>query len=196
LTASENWSKEDHKGLKKWFADYLTWLLESPMGKDEANEHNNHGTYYDVQIMAYALFTDQPSLAKKQVEVAKSRIQSQLQPDGSQPFELERTVSWGYTNMNLAGFFNIARLAENVNANLWNYETTDGKSLQKSLQWLIPYLKNEKEWAYKQIKSKDYQVSYWLLKMASTKYANSEYVTIANNICQKACLTDVDLLTF
>jgi hypothetical protein len=196
LQESKNWSKEDHKSLKKWFAAYLSWLTESPLGKDEADEHNNHGTYYDVQIMAYALFTDQPELAKKQIEVAKSRIQSQMKPDGSQPFELERTVSWGYTNMNLAGFFKIARLAEKVRANLWNYETTDGKGLQKSLQWLIPYLKNEKVWEFKQIKEKEYDDTLWLLKMASVKYANPAYVVLARNICQNDCVTDVERLTF
>jgi hypothetical protein len=196
LQESKNWSKEDHKSLKKWFAAYLSWLTESPLGKDEADEHNNHGTYYDVQIMAYALFTDQPELAKKQIEVAKSRIQSQMKPDGSQPFELERTVSWGYTNMNLAGFFKIARLAEKVEANLWNYETTDGKGLQKSLQWLIPYLKNEKVWEFKQIKEKEYDDTLWLLKMASVKYANPAYVVLARNICQNDCMTDVERLTF
>jgi len=196
LQESKNWSKEDHKSLKKWFAAYLSWLTESPLGKDEADEHNNHGTYYDVQIMAYALFTDQPELAKKQIEVAKSRIQSQMKPDGSQPFELERTVSWGYTNMNLAGFFKIARLAEKVRANLWNYETTDGKGLQKSLQWLIPYLKNEKVWEFKQIKEKEYDDTLWLLKMASVKYANPAYVVLARNICQNDCMTDVERLTF
>ena len=196
LQESKNWSKEDHQSLKKWFAAYLSWLTESPLGKDEADEHNNHGTYYDVQIMAYALFTDQPELAKKQIEVAKSRIQSQMKPDGSQPFELERTVSWGYTNMNLAGFFKIARLAENVKNNLWNYETTDGKGLQKSLQWLIPYLKNEKVWEYKQIKEKKYDDTLWLLKMASVKYANPAYEVLARNICQKDCVTDVERLTF
>ena len=196
LQESKNWSKEDHQSLKKWFAAYLSWLTESPLGKDEADEHNNHGTYYDVQIMAYALFTDQPELAKKQIEVAKSRIQSQMKPDGSQPFELERTVSWGYTNMNLAGFFKIARLAEKVEANLWNYETTDGKGLQKSLQWLIPYLKNEKVWEYKQIKEKEYDDTLWLLKMASVKYANPAYVVLARDICQKDCMTDVERLTF
>jgi hypothetical protein len=196
LQESKNWSKEDHQSLKKWFAAYLSWLTESPLGKDEADEHNNHGTYYDVQIMAYALFTDQPELAKKQIEVAKSRIQSQMKPDGSQPFELERTVSWGYTNMNLAGFFKIAKLAENVKNNLWNYETTDGKGLQKSLQWLIPYLKNEKVWEYKQIKEKEYDDTFWLLKMASVKYANPAYEVLARNICQKDCVTDVERLTF
>jgi hypothetical protein len=196
LQESKNWSKEEHKSLKKWFAAYLSWLTESPLGKDEADEHNNHGTYYDVQIMAYALFTDQPELAKKQIEVAKSRIQSQMKPDGSQPFELERTVSWGYTNMNLAGFFKIARLAENVKNNLWNYETTDGKGLQKSLQWLIPYLKNEKVWEFKQIKEKEYDDTLWLLKMASVKYANRAYEVLARNICQNDCMTDVERLTF
>ena len=196
LQESKNWSKEDHKSLKKWFAAYLSWLTESPLGKDEADEHNNHGTYYDVQIMAYALFTDQPELAKKQIEVAKSRIQSQMKPDGSQPFELERTVSWGYTNMNLAGFFKIARLAENVKTNLWKYETTDGKGLQKSLQWLIPYLKNEKVWEFKQIKEKEYDDTLWLLKMASVKYANPAYEVLARNICQNDCMTDVERLTF
>jgi len=196
LQESKNWSKEDHQSLKKWFAAYLSWLTESPLGKDEADEHNNHGTYYDVQIMSYALFTDQPELAKKQIEVAKSRIQSQMKPDGSQPFELERTVSWGYTNMNLAGFFKIARLAENVKNNLWNYETTDGKGLQKSLQWLIPYLKNEKVWEFKQIKEKEYDDTLWLLKMASVKYANPAYEVLARNICQNDCMTDVERLTF
>ena len=196
LQESKNWSKENHQSLKKWFAAYLSWLTESPLGKDEADEHNNHGTYYDVQIMSYALFTDQPELAKKQIEVAKSRIQSQMKPDGSQPFELERTVSWGYTNMNLAGFFKIARLAENVKNNLWNYETTDGKGLQKSLQWLIPYLKNEKVWEFKQIKEKEYDDTLWLLKMASVKYANPAYEVLARNICQKDCMTDVERLTF
>lgn len=196
LQESKNWSKEDHQSLKKWFAAYLSWLTESPLGKDEADEHNNHGTYYDVQIMAYALFTDQPELAKKQIEVAKSRIQSQMKPDGSQPFELERTVSWGYTNMNLAGFFKIARLSEKVKANLWNYETTDGKGLQKSLQWLIPYLKNEKVWEFKQIKEKEYDDTLWLLKMASFKYANPAYEVLARNICQNDCMTHVERLTF
>lgn len=196
LQESKNWSKEDQQSLKKWFAAYLSWLTESPLGKDEADEHNNHGTYYDVQILAFALFTDNPELAKKQIEVAKSRIQSQMNPDGSQPFELERTASWGYTNMNLAGFFKIARLAENVKANLWKYETTDGKGLQKSLQWLLPYLKNEKEWEYKQIKEKEYNDTFWLLKMASVKYANSEYEVLARKICPQCEQTLINQLTF
>ena len=92
LRGSKNWSNDNHNALKKWFSDYLTWLIESPIGKDESDEHNNHGTHYDVQIIAFALFTEQPELAQKQIEVSKQRIASQLKPDGSQPHELARTV--------------------------------------------------------------------------------------------------------
>jgi len=40
-------------------------------------------------------------------------------------------------------------------------------------------LKNEEEWEYKQIKEKEYNDTFWLLKMASVKYANLEYEVLA-----------------
>jgi hypothetical protein len=144
LKGSKSWTETNHSDLKKWYANFLTWMKENPLGKDEEKEHNNHGTFYDVQVVAYSLFTENPALAKRQIEITKKRIQSQLQPDGSQPHELERTVSWGYVNMNLWGFVQLAKMAEKVNIDLWKYETPDGKNLQKAVDWLIPYLKKEK----------------------------------------------------
>ncbi len=91
LQASTHWRKSDHQALKIWFKEFLTWLIESPIGKDEADEHNNHGTYYDVQMVNFAMFLGQNELAKRQLEITKSRMASQLKPDGSQPYELART---------------------------------------------------------------------------------------------------------
>jgi hypothetical protein len=54
--------------------------------------------------------------------------------------------------MNLLGFFTIARLAESVDVDLWNYRTSDGRGIKKAFEWLFPYAKNEKEWTFKQIK--------------------------------------------
>ena len=196
LRGSKNWSNNDHTALKKWFSDFLTWLTDSPLGKDEADEHNNHGTYYDVQVIAYALFTDKRERAKKQIEVTKTRIASQLKPDGSQPHELERTVSWGYVNMNLSGFFQIARMAENVNIDLWKYETNDGKNLQKCVDWMLPYLKKEKKWDYKQIKKMEYDETVWLLKTAAKKYSKPDYDALAKEIDIKNYESDLGQLTF
>src|SRR6266851_5152245 len=48
LAGSKSWTANDQKGMEKWFADYLGWLQQNPIGLDEAKAENNHGTFYDV----------------------------------------------------------------------------------------------------------------------------------------------------
>ncbi|MEO6656127.1 MAG: alginate lyase family protein, partial [Pyrinomonadaceae bacterium] len=129
LQGSKSWTAADQDSLKKWFADFVKWMVESPIGKEEAVAKNNHGTHYDVQVIAYAEFAGQSDLAKKELEVTKQRIKSQIATDGQLPLEEARTLSWNYVNMCLNGFLTIARLAENVNVDLWNYETSDGRGI-------------------------------------------------------------------
>jgi hypothetical protein len=151
LRASKTWTTEKHSALKAWFSAYLTWLIESPIGLDEADEHNNHGTYYDVQVVNYALFVGKDALAKKQLKFTKKRIESQIKPDGSQPFEMARTKSLGYCVMNLTGFFLLADLGNKIKVDLWHYESPSGASLQKAYTYLMPYLTREKAWPHQQI---------------------------------------------
>ncbi|TDD98531.1 alginate lyase family protein [Flavobacterium cellulosilyticum] len=196
IQGSNNWSSEDHLALKKWFSDYLTWLTESPIGKDEADEHNNHGTHYSVQAISYAIFTDHPEIAVAEIETFKNRLESQLKPDGSQPFELTRTKSWNYANMNLDGYFIAARLAENSQIDLWNYQTKEGKNIKSAVDWLLPYLKNEKKWEYEQIQNIGFGETVRILKIASKKYSNPEYDTLAKKIDLKTYQLDSNQLFF
>jgi len=196
LQESNQWSKDNHLALKKWFSDYLNWLTTSPIGNDEADEHNNHGTYYSVQVIDYALFTGQPNIVASEIEVFKSRIESQIKADGSQPFELERTKSWDYVNMNLDGYFLVAQLAENSSVNLWQYETKEGKNIKKGLDWILPYLKNEKKWEFEQIKTISYTETIRLLKIASQKYSNPAYDALAKTIDIKTYNSEINQLTF
>jgi hypothetical protein len=182
LDGSQAWTETDKSGFKKWFSQFLTWMLESPVGKDEADERNNHGTHYDVQIVAYSIFTGRRDLAVKQLAVTKDRIRSQIEPDGRQPHELERTLSWGYVNMNLQGFFTIARMAESVDIDLWKYQTSDGRGIKKAFEWLFLFTKNEKDWTYQQIKPRTFELTEGLLKTASRKFASDEYSSVAKRI--------------
>lgn len=154
IKRSKAWPQKDHVALQGWFRQFLNWMQTSPVGKDEEDEHNNHGTYYDVQAVAFALFLDDKTLAKQILEQkTKKRIQSQLKEDGSQPHELARTLSWGYSVMNLKGFFILAQLAENVQMDLWRYVTPDGKSIKQAFLWMLPYADGKKPWEHKQIKA-------------------------------------------
>jgi hypothetical protein len=191
-----NWNTKDHEELKKWFSEYLTWMLESPIGKDEADSKNNHGTFYSEQVIAFALFSNRLDVANSEIEVFKNRMESQLKSDGSQPFELARTKSWNYVNMNLYGYFLIAKLAENNNVSLWNQQISEGKNIKNALEWIVPYLKNEKIWEYEQIQKISFGETIKILKLAAKKYSNPEYETLAKKIDLKTYQSDIIELTY
>jgi hypothetical protein len=171
LKLSKNLSDTDYKGVQNWYRQFLTWMTTSPIGLDEADEFNNHGTWYDVQVVSMALFTGQQDLAKNVLEdQTKKRIDSQLKEDGSQPHELARTLSWNYSQMNLHGFLELARLAEHVNIDLWNYVSRGGKGLKAAFTWMLPFAKGQKKWEYKQIKPIHTEAFVSLAKMVSNKY--------------------------
>jgi len=193
---SNSWSSDDHLTLKKWFSDYLTWITESPIGKDEADEHNNHGTHYSVQVISYALFTNRPEIALSEIETFKNRLESQLKLDGSQPFELARTKSWSYTNMNLDGYFIAARLAENSQIDLWHYQTKEGKSIKGALDWLLPYIDSKKKWEYEQIHNIEFGETVKILKTASEKYSNPDYDVLAKKVDAKSFQLPFNQLVF
>lgn len=110
----------------------------SKNGKEEADAKNNHGTWYDVQVMALAVFTGQLDLARRVAEEAKSkRIAAQIQPDGKMPLELERPNSLNYTTMNMRAFCNLADLAEKAGVDLWNYRTEDGRGIRGAMEFLV-----------------------------------------------------------
>jgi hypothetical protein len=194
LERSASWTAADISSLKRWFADYLQWMTTSPVGLDEADERNNHGTYYDVQVLAYAIYTGQKDLARKQIEVSKSRIRSQIEPDGSQLHELDRTLSWDYTNMNLFGFFTIARLAEHVDADLWNFET-DGRGIKKAFLWTLPYVRDEKKWTYQQIKDRKFGHTVSIIRTASHKFAQADHSVLADRLAAAKGESSLAILT-
>jgi hypothetical protein len=88
----------------------------------------------------------------------------------------------------------IARLAENLKVDLWNFETRDGKSIKKAFDWLVPFVKNEKEWTYQQIKPRTYDQTVRILRLAAQKYKNSEFTELAVKLEDKGFQTALERL--
>jgi hypothetical protein len=152
LEGSKALTSQDRRGLKDWFGKFLQWMLDSKNGREESAAKNNHGTYYDVQIVSFALFVGQNDLAKRTLEEAKQkRIAMQIEPDGKQPLELARTKAWSYSNGNLDGLMQLATLGQYAGVDLWNFQTRDGRSIRKALDFLVPIAVGEKKWAYQEI---------------------------------------------
>ena len=173
--------------LFEWFEEYLGWLLNSEYGRDEDDYSNNHGTWYDVQVVGIQMMLGKTEMARTRLEQAKTkRIVSQIEPDGSQPLELARTKSLGYSTMNLRGFLHLAFMGEKLGVGLWNFESEDGRSILKALNFLLPFAQGEKQWEYQQLGDIDDAIE--SLKtdflMAAGIAGNPEFIIVAQSVKQ------------
>ena len=178
LASSREWTKPDQQGLQDWFRAFVKWMQTSANGKDEAKARNNHGSWYAAQLAAFALFIGDDALARQTVEAVKARIAWQIEPDGQQPLELERTRGMSYSLFNLNALLTVAAIGEKVGVDLWNYKTKDERSLRRALEFLAPFVFGEKEWPHKQIIKWSPEEYYALLRKAAPKFKDAKFQTL------------------
>ena len=183
LAGSKALSAGDERGLRDWFGKFLQWMQESRNGREEAAAKNNHGTYYDVQVVSFALFVGKQEFAVEVLRAAKQkRIAVQIEPDGRQPLELARTKAWGYSNGNLDGLMQLATLGERVGVDLWNFQTTDGRSIRKALDFLVPTAIGQAKWQYQELDGVKPEMLFPLMRRAAKIYQDKPYQTSMSKV--------------
>ncbi|CAN5508257.1 alginate lyase family protein [soil metagenome] len=175
-----NWAK-----IVSWYRAFLEWMLTHPYGINERNEHNNHGTWCDAQLAAFALFTGQPDIAYEVLgAVGKRRIEPHIAADGRQPHELSRTRSFTYSCFNLEGLFALAWMGRHVGVDLWSYRTAAGASLQTAIDFLAPYAKASQSWSFPELPAPAGEIDargrlYPLLLQAAAAFGSAKYSVFA-----------------
>src|SRR5579871_2599810 len=152
LHGSKAWTDADQKAMEKWFGDYQRWMLESKNGKGEDNAKNNHGSWYDVQVVTFALFLGDRETARRVCEAAKTRrIAPQIEPDGRMPLETRRANSFHYSIYDVRALTELADLAKRVDVDLWHFETADHRSVRGAVDYLMPFATGETKWPFPEI---------------------------------------------
>ncbi len=183
LANSKSWTKDEQAGLETWFSKYLEWLTTSKNGRDEDAAKNNHGTIYDEQVVSFALFVGKKDYARKVLETAKQkRIAAQIEPDGREPLELERTKSWDYSTMNLEGLAMLAQLGETAGVDLWNFQTADGRGIRRAIEFLYPFASGDKKWTDKQIESFKPERLFPIMRRAARQYTDEKFSQMMRTI--------------
>jgi hypothetical protein len=183
LERSPSWTAVDDRGMAQWFSAYLGWLRSSAIGKGERTARNNHGTWYDAQVAALALFTGDSVLARSTLATAGTRrIASQVTADGRQPYELARTRSLAYSVMNLEGLCRLAELARHVGVDLWSYRSPRGASIRKALDYLAPYADPRRKWPGRQITPTEPDLLVLPLEQARLAYHDARYGALLRQI--------------
>ena len=94
LEQSRAWTAADSRRLKRWFRNFAQWMTTSPQGREEDATGNNHSIAYDAQLVAFSLYAGRGEDARRILgQFAERRLMPQIQPDGSQPHELRRTLA-------------------------------------------------------------------------------------------------------
>lgn len=157
LEGSKAWTTKDAKRLKAWMGKLVDWFTIAPNALEEAQAENNHGVAYDVQLAAYALYAGRPELAREVLKaVPERRIYTQIEPNGRQPKELERTLGFHYSQYNLGFFTDLMLMAHNLGLDIDKAQSEDGRSYYGAMKFLSTYLGcDASEWPWQQIHSMD-----------------------------------------
>jgi hypothetical protein len=152
-SGAPGWTTTDQQQMHAWLTSFLGWLQTNALATQEAAGANNHGTWYDTGLAALLVYLGKTSDAQALVQSSETkRIATQVLADGSQPQELARTNSWGYSNWNLEGFCRLAATAKHVGVDLWSYTAPNGGTIAKAADFLIPGAEHgQSVWTHQQI---------------------------------------------
>jgi hypothetical protein len=133
--------------VKRWFAEYSTWMTTSKNGADERDAGNNHGVCWATQVAAFAQLTGNRQLSDYCIGRYKTvLIPNQEAADGSFPEELRRTKPYGYSVFTLDAMAILVQTLTTPDDNLWTWETPDGRGMARAMAYLYPYLLDKKKW--------------------------------------------------
>lgn len=149
LEGSRSFTARDSRGLRRWFGQLLDWMSTDPLGVEESSQANNHGIAYDAQFIAFALYAERTEQALACLRsFATRRVASQIAPDGSQPRELSRTLSFHYSWYNLSHIIDVVLMGQTLGLSSQEVVGSDGR-LSVAIDYLLPYLGREVEtWPY------------------------------------------------
>ena len=147
LHGAPGWKVSDEEAVKRWFADYLTWMTTHEYGIAERDTKNNHATCWVMQVAAFAHLTgNEALLADARDRFRTILLPGQMGPDGSFPLELARTKPYGYSLFNLEAMAAICQIASTLKENLWTFELPDGRGMPRAMAFMVPFIKDRNGW--------------------------------------------------
>ena len=143
-----------NEGVKAWYVEFANWILTHEYGLAMDNGRDNHASWHDANLLATAMYTNRPQLAKSIYTTAyERRVRFLIKEDGSQPSELRRTKAIGYSFFNLHAQLVIANIAERLGCtDYWSVDERRGKCILKSaVDFIYPYVCDPSTFPYQEL---------------------------------------------
>lgn len=119
--------------LEHWCYSYLRWLKNSRQGLNESMSPNNHGTCYELQIVALAKFIGQYDEVANSLTRSRARLFQQFDQVGSQPQEESRSTALHYRLFNLQCWLTLSHMFSRLGFDLMGDLSSPREALQRLL---------------------------------------------------------------
>jgi hypothetical protein len=148
LKPSSFWNSNIEDSMTSWFNDLSNWLKTSDRGILQGEYTHNIRTSYMRQLCSYLCASGKSDEAKEYLANNITDVLSaQIDTDGKQILEMDRTQPRHYSNFNLRLLVGLATMSNSLGINVWNYEDAEGKgSIRKAMNYLCHYYMNPEEW--------------------------------------------------
>jgi hypothetical protein len=147
LESSKSLTNDVRDQVRDWFAAYLRWMTTSSHGIEEREAKNNHATSWLLQVAEFSRYIGNADL----VSLCRERfvsvlVPNQIAPNGSFPLELARTKPYAYSLFNLDVMAAICQIVSTPADSLWTFETSDGRSTRKPVEYMFPFIADKNSW--------------------------------------------------
>ena len=196
LAQTGNWDPKEQAATKKWFQEYLHWLLTSTPADAEKLAGNNHSSWWTAQTAAVATFVEDDAAQKLAFNFYRDHIfPHQIKPDGSAPREELRTRSLSYSVFNLEAFTVTCRIAQLRGVDLWSVTGKGKVTIATVIDYLQPYMADPKKWSKEQIVEFNND-SLYSLAFAGMGLKKPEYIALYRKLVhpEGGWLSLIDLL--
>lgn len=152
LKESKYWTTDLDFKISQWYENFYKWYSNSEKGNIADEYVNNHATWYDLQVTAFALAVGKEAEAKHVLDsVLYKRVFTQINDDGSQPHEIQRTKGLQYSALNLQAMVALANLGANYGIDVWESDLYYDSSIIKAIDYVLPFILKQKKWPHQQI---------------------------------------------
>ncbi len=151
LRSFPGWTSADQEKLKAWMQAFMHWLVNSDLGQQEGERTNNHGSWYDFQVLALSHYCLDAEMGNQILEgIHQRRFAAQIDEAGKQAEELARTKSFNYSVFNLDALSKIITLSEkSLFTGIERSKILD--KFRQGVDYLVPYTVGSSNWPYTQI---------------------------------------------
>jgi hypothetical protein len=148
LAQSGDWDPRDHAAVRKWFEEYLRWLMQS--GQDAGNRRSlaDRNAWWAAQVAAVATFADDSGASRTAFDYFRNRIlprQFRFSPAGDRAAARPLPPP-----ANLAAIATLCRIAQVRGVDLWGARTRSGVAVAGLIEASAPDAADPKRWSREQ----------------------------------------------